>query len=149
MAKPRHLTSNVTAYRSGLEERIAHELRLQGVPFSFEEVVVPYVKRPATYTVDFYLHHNGILIETKGWFLSEDRTKHLLVKQQHTALDIRFVFARHNSPLRVGSRTTYSSWAEKHGFRWAQASIPRDWIDEPPCPVRMEAASRFLKVAKR
>jgi hypothetical protein len=148
MVKPRHQTSKVSAFRSGLEERIAHELRLQGVPFSFEEVVVPYVKRPATYTVDFLLKKNGILIETKGWFLSEDRTKHLLVKQQHPDLDIRFVFARHNSPLRAGSRTTYSTWAEKHGFAWAQASIPRAWIEEPPCPVRMAAAARFLRKAR-
>lgn len=145
---PRPPTSEA-AYRSGLEERIAHELRLQGIPFAFEEVVVPYVKRPATYTVDFHLQRNGILIETKGWFVSEDRTKHLLVKQQHPELDIRFVFARHNAVLRKGSRTTYSAWCAKHGFKWAQTSIPREWIEEAPCAKRMAAVVKFLKAAKR
>jgi hypothetical protein len=145
---PRTPTSEA-AFRSGLEERIAYELRLQGVPFAFEEVVVPYVKRPATYTVDFHLQRNGILVETKGWFLSEDRTKHLLVKQQHPDLDIRFVFARHTAPLRKGSRTTYSTWCDKHGFKWAQASIPRSWIEEAPCAKRVAAVARFLRAAKR
>lgn len=143
MARPR--TSNPAAYRSGLEERLAHELRLQGVPFAFEEVVVPYVKRPATYTVDFHLKANGILIESKGWFIPEDRTKHLLVKQQHPDLDIRFVFARATSPLRAGSRTTYASWCDKHGFKWAQSSIPLSWTEEAPCPKRMAAVQRFIR----
>ena len=145
MARP---TSKAAAYRSGLEERIAHELRLQDVPFGFEVVVVPYVKRPATYTVDFLLSRNGILVESKGLFISEDRTKHLLVKQQHPELDLRFVFSRARTPITKGSRTTYAAWCEKHGFKWAQQSIPQAWVDEAPCPKRIAAARRFIKVPK-
>ncbi len=110
---------------------------------------MPYVKRPATYTVDFHLQANGILVETKGWFLPEDRTKHILVKDQHPALDIRFVFARATAPLRKGSRTTYAAWCDKHGFKWAQTSIPREWIEEAPNKARMAAAKRFLKGPKK
>jgi hypothetical protein len=146
---PKPRTSKAAAWRSGLEERVAHELRLQGVPFAFEEVVVPYIKRPATYTVDFHLQRNGILVETKGLFVSEDRTKHLLVKAQHPDLDIRFVFSRATSPLRKGSRTTYAAWCDKHGFPWAQTSIPREWIEEAPNKARMAAAKRFLKGTRK
>lgn len=136
-------------FRSGLEERLAEELRLQGVPFSFEEVVVPYVKRPATYRPDFLLLHNDILIESKGYFLAEDRSKHVLVKDQHPGLDIRFVFSRANSPLRKGSRTTYAMWAEKNGFQWAQGSIPKAWIAEPANATRRRALEALERTRKK
>ena len=43
------------------------------------------------YIPDFVLD-NGIIIETKGLFTSEDRRKHIEVQKQHPELDIRFVF---------------------------------------------------------
>jgi hypothetical protein len=128
-----------------MEERLAAELRLASVPFAFEEVVVPYVRREATYRPDFHLLQNGILIESKGYFLPEDRSKHLLIKEQHPDLDIRFVFQRARAPLRKGSRTTYSSWAEKHGFLWAEKSIPPAWISEPPQAARVQAIERLTR----
>lgn len=106
------------------------------------------MKRPATYRPDFLLLANGILIESKGYFLAEDRTKHLLVKEQHPSLDIRFVFSRARNPLRKGSRTTYAAWAEKHGFRWAEGDIPLDWINERPEAARMAAVKALAKDTK-
>lgn len=136
-------------FRSGLEERLAEALRHQGVRFLFEEVAIPYLKKPAFYRPDFLLLDNGILIESKGYFLAQDRTKHLLVREQHPDLDIRFLFARANTPLRRGSRTSYSAWAEKHGFKWAEAHIPRDWIEEPAEPRRMAAVAALLNKTKK
>lgn len=118
-------------FRSGLEEAVAEELTTQGVKFTFEELVIPYVKpeRPAKYTPDFVLE-NGIIIETKGRFLTEDRQKHLLIKQQHPQLDIRFIFSNSKTKISKRSSTTYAMWCQKHGFKFADKEIPAPWIWE-------------------
>lgn len=120
-------------YRSGLEERIAQELLEAGVGFTYEDQVIHYVKpqKVARYTPDFVLD-NGIIVETKGRFLTADRQKHLLVKNQHPELDIRFVFSRSKERISKKSKTTYADWCEKHGFRYADVSIPESWLKEEP-----------------
>lgn len=120
-------------YRSGLEERVARELAaLLKHPVDYETTKIQYQKPPknSTYTPDFILP-NGVIIETKGRFLTEDRQKHLLVKEQHPELDIRFVFSNPNSPINKGSKTTYAKWCEKHGFQYAAKSVPESWVREP------------------
>lgn len=118
-------------YRSGLEEVTAEDLRQRGVSFRYEEVVISYEKpaRKAKYTPDFVLP-NGIIIETKGRFVTADRQKHILVKAQHPELDIRFVFSNPRQRISKTSSTTYAMWCEKHGFAYASKAIPQDWIDE-------------------
>lgn len=118
-------------FRSGLEERIAEDLTSKGVGFSFEELVIPYVKpmKPAKYTPDFKLE-NGIIIESKGRFLTEDRQKHLLVQNQHPEYDIRFVFSNSKTKISKRSKTTYADWCEKHGFLYADKEIPDAWLKE-------------------
>ena len=83
-----------------------------------------------------------MIVETKGIFEVADRQKHLLVKQQHPGLDIRFVFSRSKSPIRKGSPTTYANWCVKNGFLFADKLIPQDWIDEPHNPASHEAIAR-------
>jgi len=117
-----------------------------GVPFSYESHVIRYVK-PVTkhrYTPDFFLA-NYIVIESKGRFLPEDRKKHLLVKEQHPDLDIRFVFSNANSRINKTSTTTYAMWCEKNGFLYANKMIPQAWIDEPYCEVRHYALEEAMK----
>lgn len=118
-------------FRSGLEERVASELRDQQVDFQYEQLKINYVvpERPAKYTPDFLLP-NGIIVETKGRFLVADRQKHLLIKKQNPELDIRFVFSRSASPINKGSKTTYAMWCERNGFKYADKSIPKSWIKE-------------------
>lgn len=118
-------------FRSGLEESIAEELTSKGVGFSFEELVIPYVKpeKPAKYTPDFVLE-NGIIIESKGRFLTEDRQKHLLVQKQHPEFDIRFVFSNSRTKISKRSKTTYADWCQKHGFLYADKEIPDAWLKE-------------------
>jgi hypothetical protein len=115
-------------YRSGLEKQIREELEADDVSFSYECLHIPY-KVQKTYTPDIVLE-NGIIIEIKGLFDSEDRTKHKLVRQQHPELDIRFVFQRASTKISKTSKTTYADWCRKNGFQWAEKSIPRDWIQE-------------------
>lgn len=127
----RKRTKIVRGFRSGFEGRIAQELADRGVPVCFEQTKIEYVTpaKPHKYTPDFELP-NGIIVETKGYFEPEDREKHLLVKAQHPDKDIRFVFQRSKSPIRKGSKTTYASWCEKHGFLYADKSIPEEWLQE-------------------
>ena len=58
--------------------------------------------------------------------------KHLLIKQQKPDLDIRFVFQNPNAKLTKKSKTTYSMWADKNGFKWSNKDIPDGWINEEP-----------------
>lgn len=127
-------------YRSGLEDRVAKELRGAGVKFSYEEDVVRYTvpERPARYTPDFVLG-NGIVVETKGRFVTADRQKHLLIQKQHPNLDIRFVFSNPNTRISKTSKTTYAMWCVKHGFLYAKGSVPLEWTHALRCPRRVEA----------
>lgn len=124
-----------TPFRSGGEENFKRYLDSKKVKYSYETLKIGYVPKPKKYTPDFILA-NGIVIEYKGRFLPEDRSKHLLVKEQHPELDIRFVFEQ-NHKLNKKSKTRYSDWCDKHGFKYIIAKrvdgkltydIPEDWI---------------------
>lgn len=118
-------------YRSGLEERIAAQLEDLGVVVGYESTRVAYVT-PAkghTYAPDWVLP-NGIIVESKGRFVTADRLKHILIKQQHPELDIRFVFTRSKTTISKTSKTTYAAWCEKYGFQYADKLIPLAWINE-------------------
>jgi hypothetical protein len=117
-------------FRSGLEERTAKYLNKLKVKFTYEKIKIRWQDlRYRTYTPDFVLA-NGIIVETKGRFITSDRQKHLMIKEQHPDLDIRFVFSNPNSKLYKGSKTTYADWCDKHGFKWAKEEIPLEWIKE-------------------
>jgi hypothetical protein len=117
-------------YRSGLEERTAKYLRSLKVKFTYEKMKIKWQDlRYRTYTPDFVLD-NGIIIETKGRFIPSDRSKHLRIREQHPDLDIRFVFSNPNTRLYKGSKSTYASWCEKYGFKYAKEKIPVEWIKE-------------------
>lgn len=118
-------------FRSGLEEKIAYELARLGVSVEYESQVIEYLKpaRKCRYTPDFVLP-NGIIIETKGRFVTADRQKHLAIKEQKPDLDIRFVFSNSRSRISKKSSTTYGMWCERYGFKYADKSVPQAWIDE-------------------
>lgn len=121
----------VEGYRSGLEEKLAVQLSQAGVEVAYESMTIPYEK-PASkhkYTPDFPLP-NGIIIESKGRFVTADRAKHLLIKKQHPDLDIRFVFSNSKSRISKTSKTTYAAWCEKYGFQYADKLIPEAWLQE-------------------
>lgn len=118
-------------YRSGLEDKIASQLEAAGIKYSYEEWKIPYVV-PASnhsYKPDFILP-NGIIVEGKGIFDTEDRQKHLLIREQFPELDIRFVFSSVNTKIYSGSKTTVAAWCDKHGFKFAAKLIPSAWLKE-------------------
>jgi hypothetical protein len=120
----------MNGYRSGLEDRISEQLKELSVQFKYEEFKIKYeVNESRTYTPDFELP-NGIIIESKGRFVSADRKKHLLVKKQHPLLDIRFVFSNSKAKISKGSKTSYGDWCDKNGFLYADKLIPEGWINE-------------------
>ena len=123
MGTPKYL-----GYRSGLEVKVAKQLEQAGVKFEYETTKIKYrVEEDRTYTPDYVLP-NGIIVETKGRFVLEDRKKHLLVKFQHPSLDIRFVFTNSKSKIRKGSPTSYGDWCTKNGFVYADKLIPKEWL---------------------
>jgi hypothetical protein len=132
MAKKKFSRKAVAAkygFRSGLEMDINESLKNQGIDGEYEQHVINYIK-PATnhkYHPDFRLP-NGIYVETKGRFLTDDRKKHLLIKEQHPELDIRFLFQNSKTKISKASKTTYADWCEKHGFLYADKTIPTDWL---------------------
>lgn len=123
---------NSATYRSGLEQTVDDFLLAHSIDGNYERYCLDYTipESKHTYTPDFILP-NGIIIETKGVWDAEDRKKHLLIKEQHPELDIRFIFNRSKSPIYKGSKTTYASFCEKYGFKYADKKIPDDWLREP------------------
>jgi len=118
-------------FRSGLEERVAEQLDQLGIEYTYEKVKLKYI-RPASehiYTPDFVLA-NGIIVETKGRFLLADRMKHIMVKKHNPTLDIRFVFSNSNARISKASRTTYAEWCRKNGYKYADKTIPIEWLQE-------------------
>jgi hypothetical protein len=126
--KRKKRSSRTSKYRSGFEQTLANQLQRSGVAFEYETVKLEYQKI-ATYTPDFILP-NGIIIEAKGVWTVEDRTKHLLVRQQHPHLDIRLVFMNAYNKIRKGSNTTYARWCEKKNILYANKTIPKSWLSQ-------------------
>lgn len=142
---PRTTTSSkdrglVEGYRSGLEDRIGEQLSGLGLPVLFEVTKVKYTPplKQRSYTPDFILP-NGIIIETKGRFITDDRQKHKAIKAEHPLLDVRFVFSRSKTKISKTSKTTYAAWCEKYGFQFADAYVPREWTLESQNPDRIAA----------
>lgn len=122
----------VGAYRSGLEQKNMEYLEKKGIKAAYEEYRIPYVIPASdhTYMPDFLLP-NGIIVETKGIWDSDDRKKHQLIREQYPMLDIRMVFSSSKAKLYKGSKTTYAMWCEKHGIKFADKWIPIEWLKEP------------------
>ena len=129
------MSSSNVRFRSGLERQNARRLELAGVHYRYEEEKIKFLKpaRDATYTPDFKVTTRSgkeIFVETKGRFLTEDRQKHILIKDQRPELDIRFVFSNSKTRISKTSRTTYAAWCESKGFKYADGVIPQEWLEE-------------------
>ena len=122
--KRRH---NSGTYRSGLEELNSKLLLSFSIEPKYEQYYLEYVVPESKHKYT----PNGIIIETKGVWDAEDRKKHLLIKEQHPNLDIRFVFSRSATPIYKGSKTTYASFCDKNGIPYADKKIPEAWLKEP------------------
>jgi len=130
----------IEGYRSGLEDKVADQLRSLSIPIIYEATKVRYTPplKTRTYSPDFILP-NGIIIETKGRFVTADRQKHKHIAVEYPDLDIRFVFSNPNQRISKTSKTCYAKWCEDYGFLYAARLIPKDWIAEPSDPRAIQA----------
>jgi hypothetical protein len=73
----------VHGYRSGLEDQVGTQIAAQGLEVSYEATRFAFTPplKQRHYTPDFILP-NGIVIETKGRFMTADRQKHKYVKAE-------------------------------------------------------------------
>lgn len=140
----------VFKYKSGFEDKVIEKLSELSIEHQYEALKITYVHKPSVYTPDLLLP-NGIIIEAKGYWDSEDRLKMVLVKEQHPDLDIRMLFQKASKPIRKGSRTTYGDYCDKHGIKWAEGPmVPMEWIeemgheDDGKNKGRLEAVSKIL-----
>ena len=117
-------------FRSGLEEKVAKQIRKANHKLRYETVKIKWIDFAIrSYTPDFVLD-NGIIIEVKGFWSVADRKKHVQVKAQHPSLDIRLVFENSKRKIRKGSNTTYGMWCAKNDILFYDRIIPLVWMKE-------------------
>jgi len=132
-------------YRSKFEARIAGELTKKKIKFDYEKYKLEYwtkvrsgkcgecestdVYQQHWYVSDFYLPVQKIYLETKGKFTSQNRSKHIAIKEAHPEIDLRFIFMSNNK-LNKNSSIRYTDWAERYGFLYAFNHIPNDWVNK-------------------
>lgn len=125
-------TKKKSVYRSKFEDEVINKLKKNAkklnISWEYEPFDIEFVI-PSKYLPDI-VFANGMIVEIKGLFTASDRRKHLLIKEQHPELDIRFVFQNPNNKIHKKSNTTYAEWCERHGFKWAKKEIPLHWLKE-------------------
>lgn len=116
-------------FRSNFEESIYESATRSRKKLIHEPHFIPYVMKGA-YLPDFILP-NGIYIEAKGYLDAAACKKMIAVKKSNPHLDIRFVFQNANGKRNKRAKLRNWEWAEKHGFPWAESTIPLAWWKEP------------------
>lgn len=121
-----------TGFRSGFEAEVGSLLETHGA--LYEPVRIRYdLHLSATYTPDWLLPAQCIVLEAKGRFPKEDRDKLLLIKQQYPDLDIRIIFQSLNAKTSPKVGQTYAQWAAANGFPCCKGpSLPEDWLHHKP-----------------
>lgn len=114
-------------YRSGFEQRVAEGIERDGGSVCYEPDSFSYeINEFRKYTPDFKLS-DRVYVECKGRLTAADRKKLRLVKEQLPDIEIRLVF-QYDNKLSPRSKTRYSTWAEKYGFKWALKEVPAEWL---------------------
>jgi hypothetical protein len=107
-------------FKSKFEINVAKAFKKLGLKFKYESKKFPFVQpaKNRNYTPDFELLDSGTFVECKGKLTKDDRDKLLWVKETYPNLPFVILFMRARNPIRKGSKTTYSDWAEANGFKW-------------------------------
>lgn len=141
MAKRKKNKGRWKPLRSGLEREIHDQLTDAGVSFEYEPERLEFRKRVVKGTcscgsVDVYQRRhyipdfvlaNGIRIEVKGRLTSADRSKLILVRDQHPEIDLRLVFGANNK-IHKEKQKRYSDWASEHKIKFCIKQIPESWL---------------------
>lgn len=121
-------------FRSKFEESIWNAAKRSRRSLKHEPFFIPYVIK-GSYLPDFTLP-NGIIVEAKGYLDAAACRKMKAVKASNPYLDIRFVFQNANGKRNKRAKLKNWEWAEKHGFPWAEGTIPLSWFKEKKKDVR-------------
>ena len=123
-------------YRSGLELKVADQIKEAKYPVNYETETLQYVvpQKNSKYTPDFiFTKKNGSImyIETKGRWTSTDRQKMKHILASNPGIDLRMVFQNPNQKISKASKTTYEAYANKLGIsKVAKKEIPAEWMVE-------------------
>jgi hypothetical protein len=115
-------------FRSKFEESIWDAALGSRKKLEHEPHFIPYVMK-GSYLPDFILP-NGIYIEAKGYLDAAACRKMKAVKASNPNLEIRFVFQNANGKRNKRAKLRNWEWADKHGFKWAEGTIPLEWWKE-------------------
>lgn len=118
---------------SPAETLFAAHLDKLGVPWQYESEKFEWIPPKRKYTPDFTLPKKDgekMFIEYKGYLRPGDKRKMKAIRQQYPHLDIRLVFYNAAKKIYKGAKSTYADWAEKHGFKWAENTLPQEWLIE-------------------
>lgn len=130
--------------RSKLEEKVLAKIA-ETVTVKYEPEYIEYTVPESShkYTPDFKVA-DGVFIEAKGIFESEDRKKHLLIKSQRPDITIYFVFQNPYAKIYKGSPTSYASWCDKHGFEYIHYKdpIPEHWLSKGAKNVKRSVSKK-------
>ena len=113
---------------SRFELEFAQHLAKNNIKYEYEKYKFRYIVPIKNYTPDFYINDYNFHLELKGNLDVTDRVKHLLVKEQNPHLDVRFIFPNSKKKIYKGSKTSYASWCDRHGFLYADNRIPKEWL---------------------
>lgn len=115
-------------FRSKFEEDVYVNAKRNRKSLKHEPFFIAYVMH-GSYLPDYVLP-NGIIIEAKGYLDAGCCKKMKAVKSTNPNLDIRFVFQNANGKRNKRAKLRNWEWAEKHGFPWAEGTIPLEWWKE-------------------
>lgn len=126
---------------SKAEVTFAKDMDSKEIPWMYEPERLDWFPPPAKmrkYTPDFKIMHKDgsyFFVEFKGFLRPNDKPKMIAVKKQNPDIDIRFVFMNAHKYIdkrvrKDGSRMTYADWADRYGYKWAEMTIPEDWLNE-------------------
>lgn len=115
-------------YKSRLEANFAAELFKRGLKAEYEATTFTYVRK-GHYTPDWKIADN-VYVETKGYLSPSNRSNLISFREQHPTVQILLAFQNADNKLNSKSKTTYSEWAEKNGFKWCDLSkgFPIEWF---------------------
>lgn len=126
--KDKYAKARSLGFRSMFEVKLAEEMDKQNLEYEYESLYIPYVIK-GSYRPDFRLP-NGIIVEAKGYLDAGVCKKMRAVKASNPELDIRFVFQHANGKRNKRAKLKNWEWAERHGFPWAEGTIPLAWWRE-------------------
>jgi len=133
-------------FKSKLEQKVS--LMLPDYA-TYETTELGYTKEHKYYP-DFTIT-DVFYIEAKGYWDSEDRAKHLLIKEQHPDKKVAFVFDNAKNKLNRRSKITYADWCEKHGFMYCDVKngIPKEWMEQHGNQQSSKNTTRNRRVSRR